>query len=76
MTMKSPMTPDEYDGCDGLALAALVKSQYVTLSALPIGAHFGADLGGEDTLFRLARQLEQAAPCFARRPSLPVGKTQ
>jgi amidase len=35
---------------------------------LPIGMHFAARFGDEATLFRLAGQLERAAPWFDRRP--------
>ncbi len=35
---------------------------------LPIGTHFVARLGEEDTLFRLAGQLEQARPWAEKRP--------
>ena len=37
-------------------------------AGLPIGMHFVARWGDEATLFRLAAQLEQAKPWFARRP--------
>jgi amidase/6-aminohexanoate-cyclic-dimer hydrolase len=37
---------------------------------LPIGAHFVGRFGDEATLFKLARQLEQAAPWKDRRPGL------
>jgi amidase len=40
---------------------------------LPIGVHFTARYGEEATLFRLAGQLERAAPWFDRTPSLVVG---
>lgn len=39
-------------------------------SGLPIGMQFVARMGGEATLFRLAGQLEQARPWFARIPAL------
>lgn len=41
---------------------------------LPIGVQFVARMGGEATLFRLAGQLEQAAPWAARRPQLPAAR--
>jgi amidase len=37
---------------------------------LPIGVMFAAKLGDEATLFRLAGQLEQAQPWFAKRPAM------
>lgn len=37
---------------------------------LPIGMHFVARFGEEATLFRLAGQLERAAPWFDRRPTV------
>jgi amidase/6-aminohexanoate-cyclic-dimer hydrolase len=40
-------------------------------AGLPIGIQFAARLGGEDTLFRLAGQLERARPWSARRPPAP-----
>ncbi len=40
---------------------------------LPIGTHFAARFGDEATLLRLAAQLEQARPWFARRP--PVAQS-
>jgi amidase len=41
-----------------------------TAEGLPIGVHFTARYGDEATLFRLAAQLEQAAPWHARHPPL------
>jgi amidase len=37
---------------------------------LPIGVHFAAKFGDEATLLKLAAQLEQAQPWFAKRPGL------
>jgi len=37
---------------------------------LPVGVHFGAALGGEATLLRLAGQLEQAKPWFDKVPNI------
>lgn len=42
-------------------------------TGLPIGAQFGARFGREDVLFRLAAQLEAAAPWHARRPEVWAG---
>ena len=41
-----------------------------TAAGLPCGVQFIAPFGGEDTLFRLAGQLEQARPWFEKRPAL------
>jgi amidase len=37
-------------------------------AGLPIGMHFAGRFGDEATLFRLASQLEEARPWFAKRP--------
>ncbi|MCX5451182.1 amidase [Streptomyces libani] len=42
-------------------------------TGLPIGLQFAADYGREDTLFRLAAQLEQAAPWSHRTPAIWAG---
>jgi amidase len=39
---------------------------------LPIGGHFAAHLGAEETLFSLAGQLERARPWARRRPKVHV----
>jgi amidase len=39
-----------------------------TSDGLPCGMHFMAPMGDEATLFRLARQLEEAKPWFDKRP--------
>ena len=41
-----------------------------TPEGLPIGTQFLAAPGGEGMLFRLAGQLEQAKPWFAKRPAI------
>ena len=55
-----------------LANLAGLPAMSVPLSsgALPIGVQFTARANEEATLFRLAGQLEQARPWFAKRPSI------
>ncbi|QKV90650.1 amidase [Streptomyces sp. NA02950] len=44
-----------------------------TATGLPIGLQFAAGFGGEDVLFRLAGQLEQASPWNRRTPVVWAG---
>ena len=61
-----PMTPLANEtGCPAMSVP-LGWSE----DGLPIGVHFGARYGDEATLFRLAAQLEQAAPWSAEHPDL------
>jgi amidase len=39
---------------------------------IPIGVQFAGRFGGEDTLFRLAAQLEKTCPWSERRPPIPA----
>ena len=50
--------------------AAMTVPLHWTDSGLPIGVHFGAALGDEPKLIRLASQLEEAYPWTERSPSL------
>jgi amidase len=45
---------------------------YWNEAGLPIGSHFAAHLGAEETLFSLAGQLERARPWAQRRPPVHV----
>ena len=44
-----------------------------TSNGLPCGMQFMAPMGDEATLFRLARQLEEAKPWFDKRPEKRMG---
>ena len=51
-------------------LPAMSVPLHWTQDNLPCGSQFVAPFGGEDVLFRLAAQLEQARPWFQRKPPL------
>ena len=43
---------------------------HMTKDGLPVGVMFTAAFGREDLLYRLAGQIEQAAPWIGRRPEV------
>jgi amidase len=45
---------------------------HTSRAGLPIGSQFAGRFGDEATLFRLAGQLENAAPWGQRTPTLPT----
>jgi Asp-tRNA(Asn)/Glu-tRNA(Gln) amidotransferase A subunit family amidase len=51
---------------------AMSIPMHMTEGRLPIGVQFGADVGREDILFRLAAQIEVAKPWKRIRPPLPL----
>ena len=63
---------NEYSGftslANGTGQPAMSMPLHWSADNLPVGSHFMARFGGEDTLFRLAGQLEQACPWAQRRP--------
>ncbi|MDA1100779.1 MAG: amidase [Proteobacteria bacterium] len=64
----------EYSGftsiANGTGQPAMSVPLHWTADNLPVGLHFMARFGAEDTLFRLAGQLEQACPWSHRRPPI------
>jgi Asp-tRNA(Asn)/Glu-tRNA(Gln) amidotransferase A subunit family amidase len=61
-----PVTPlFNATGCPAMSLPL-----HWTAGGLPVGIHVGAAFGREDLLIRLASQIEQAKPWFARIPTL------
>jgi amidase len=64
----------EYSGftsvANGTGQPAMSMPLHWTADNLPVGLHFMARFGAEDTLFRLAGQLEQARPWSHRRPAV------
>lgn len=56
-------------------LPAMSVPLHWTLDGLPIGVQMSSSFGNEALLFRLAAQLEEAAPWFHRRPS-PIAENQ
>lgn len=68
LVAEAPFTiPFNQSGCPAMTVPLAWSS-----GGLPIGIHFGAGYGREDTLFRLAAQLEQARPWRQRKPVLAL----
>lgn len=49
---------------------AMTVPLHWSASGMPVGVQFGADFGGDATLFRLASQLEAAQPWIERFPAM------
>jgi amidase len=68
-----------YEFVDGTPVANATGAPAISLplgwsdDGLPLGMMFTARFADETTLIRLAAQLEEAAPWFERRPSIPRG---
>jgi Asp-tRNA(Asn)/Glu-tRNA(Gln) amidotransferase A subunit family amidase len=65
--MAEVCTTSVYNATGGAAMSVPL---YWSDDGLPIGIHFGAALGEESMLLRLAGQLEQALPWFDKLPSV------
>ena len=63
----APMTPFTAV-CNATGVPAMSVPLEWTDDGLPIGLHFVARFGAEETLYSLANQLEQARPWRDRRP--------
>jgi len=63
----APMTPFTAV-CNATGVPAMSAPLEWTDDGLPIGLHFVARYGAEETLYSLAGQLEQARPWRSRRP--------
>lgn len=57
-------------------LPAMSLPLHWSAEGLPVGSHVVARFGAEDTLFAVARQLEEAAPWWHRRSPLAGGATR
>ena len=63
----APMTPFTAV-CNATGVPAMSVPIEWTDDGLPVGMHFVARFGAEETLYSLAAQLEQARPWRNRRP--------
>ena len=51
-------------------MPAMTLPLHIDEDGLPVGIMFTGRFGAEDTLFRLAGQIEQATPWLTRRPPI------
>ena len=69
MRREMPFTPIyNLSGCPAISLPL-----HQTADGLPVGIHFGAPVGGEGRLIRLAAELEQAMPWIGLKPDFRNG---